>query len=186
VTTRTAVSAESHAGSGQVVSRAAVSRRGTIQWISGLVTPTHIAQDANNIYWTDPGDDTINAASKSTAQRVVLATSTSGWMAIDDAYVYWIGNGEAGLAALRVPKIGGTVMQIATVAGASEIAVAARPCIGSIAEPSTRYQNRRDAHRLFADAGAQTSQGTDRACISRWVARDGKDHGRLLDGCPAG
>jgi hypothetical protein len=97
--------------------------RSVLQWIAGLITPTHIAQDANNIYWTDPGDDTINAASKSTGQRTVLAHATSGWMAVDDTDVYWMGAAEAGTGALRVPKIGGAVTQVTGSTSADEIGV---------------------------------------------------------------
>jgi hypothetical protein len=94
----------------------------SVQLFSNLVTPTHIAVDAANVYWTDIGDDTVNAGPVAGGTRTILASTSPGAMAIDDGSVFWVD--EASGDAMSIPKTGtGSVSDLGSVGGASQIPV---------------------------------------------------------------
>lgn len=94
--------------------------QGSLQLVTGLMSPGAILVDATNVYWTDSGDDTVNEALKSTGVRQILANTHAGSFAINDSSVFWVDQNTGN--AMLVPIGGGMAQTIGNVGASSLIA----------------------------------------------------------------
>jgi hypothetical protein len=94
-------------------------------WLAtGLSTPTDITTDAQNVYWVDPGNGSVNAVAKAGGSVNALATSQAKptGIAVDDTYAYWSDN--LGGAIYRTLKAGGdTAHVVAAVTSPTGVAI---------------------------------------------------------------
>jgi hypothetical protein len=94
-------------------------------WLAtGLSTPTDITTDAQNVYWVDPGNGSVNAVAKTGGSVNALATSQAKptGIAVDDTYAYWSDN--LGGAIYRTLKAGGdTAHVVAAVTSPTGVAI---------------------------------------------------------------
>jgi hypothetical protein len=78
--------------------------------------PEDIAVDAQNVYWTDLGDNSVHAVPKAGGAVVTLATGQAKprRLALDASYVYWAN--QLGGAIMRVPKDASMAPQVVSTA----------------------------------------------------------------------
>jgi hypothetical protein len=82
--------------------------------VNFLSSPNDLDVDQDNVYFADPGDNTIWRVAKNGGSPKLLASNQAGptFIAIDSDYVYW--NNSIGSSIARVAKVGGAVEVIVT------------------------------------------------------------------------
>jgi hypothetical protein len=103
-------------GSGNVCQAGHCVPVSTIELATGLSVPNGIALDAQYVYWTDTGSNTIMRVAKSGGAPELIADTQYKPMhvVVDDTYAYW--TNSLGGAVMKAPKGGGGVPSIVSAA----------------------------------------------------------------------
>jgi hypothetical protein len=153
--------------------------------VNGLSTPQDIALDATRVYWSDPGNGSVNAISKAGGAVVPLASGQAQprRIAVEGAYVYW-GNYLGG-AIMRALKDGtGSPELVATAtsplfisadasyvyfSGESQRAIWRTPkAAGSVAESLATFAN---IESMAFDGSTLLVLGTTPTGSGTWIYR---------------